>query len=288
MIDDQAKYLRQSVEQHQDNKKGHTIAVVSGKGGVGKSNISVNFSLELINSKKSVLLIDLDVGMGNVDILLGLNAKHTVVDMIKQRMPIEAIIERGPNNISYVAGGKTLEHMFKMTNEDASYFLNQYEKVQQMYDFIIFDIGAGASEDSMFFVLAADECFVVTTPEPTAITDAYGMIKHIIKLNQTIPIYLIMNRMTSMKQGKQSIERFQKVVKHFLNYDVHALGYLPDDKRVTQSVIRQIPLLIENNRSPMAKGIRQMTHHYLTKKNADNINTKPSFIQKFKQLLMKR
>lgn len=288
MNEDQAKYLRQSLEHHMNNKKGHTIAVVSGKGGVGKSNISVNFSLELINYKNSVLLIDLDVGMGNVDILLGLNAKYTIVDMIKQRMPIESIIERGPNNISYIAGGQTLEHMFTLTNDDANYFLKQYERVQQMYDFIIFDIGAGASHDSMFFVLAADECFVVTTPEPTAITDAYGMIKHIIKLNQTIPIYLIMNRATSMKQGKQSMKRFQKVVKHFLNYHLSALGCLPDDKQVTESVIRQTPLLIEKSRSPMAKGIRQMTHHYLTEKNTDNVYVKPSFIQKFKRLLMKR
>lgn len=288
MSNDQAKYLRQSLK-HQDNdKKGHTIAVVSGKGGVGKSNISVNFSLELINQQRSALLIDLDVGMGNVDILLGLNAKYTIVDMIKQRMNIEAIVEKGPNNISYIAGGKNLEQMFTLTRDDANYFLNEYEKIQQLYDFIIFDLGAGVSQDSMFFVLAADECFVVTTPEPTAITDAYGMIKHIVKLDETLPIYLILNRMTSMKQGKQAMKRFQNIVKQFLNYELRALGYLPDDQRVIQAVIRQTPLMLFNHRSPMAKGIRLMTHQYLTEKTGEPVQVKLSFIDKFKQLLSKR
>lgn len=288
MKDDQAKYLRRSLE-HQDKiNKGHTIAVVSGKGGVGKSNISVNFSLELMNQQKKVLLIDLDVGMGNIDILLGLNAKYTIVDMIKQRMSIDKIIEKGPNDISYIAGGKSLEQMFSLTKNDADYFLKEYEYIQQSYDFIIFDLGAGVSQDSMFFILAADECFVVTTPEPTSITDAYGMIKHIVKLNDTLPIYLILNRITSNKRGQKTMERFQKIVQQFLNYHLTPLGYLPEDHRVMQAVIRQTPLILTNSRSPMVKGIRQMTRHYLVEKEGEAEKAKPSFIERFKQLLTKR
>ncbi|HLS06497.1 MAG TPA: MinD/ParA family protein [Bacillota bacterium] len=288
MNHDQAKYLRQSLKQKLNDHKGHTIAIVSGKGGVGKSNIAVNFTLELINQQKSVLLIDLDVGMGNIDILLGLSAKYTIIDMIKQRMPIDTIVERGPNNISYIAGGNTLEQLFALSNDDANYFLKQYENIQRYYDYIIFDLGAGASQDSLFFILASDECFVVTTPEPTSITDAYGMIKHILTLDQTIPIYLIMNRMTSKKQGEQTMKRFQNVVKQFLNYEVQALGYLPYDPKVTDAVMKQTPLLMNRKRSSMARGIRQMTHHFLTKKRTDNHNNKLSFIDKFKLLLTKR
>src|SRR5690625_894568 len=251
MMNDQANDLRHLLKNKTINRAGHTISIVSGKGGVGKSNIAVNFSLELIARKQSVLLVDLDVGMGNIDILLGLTAKKTIVDMINQRLFIEDIIEQGPNNLSYIAAGSGIEKIFSLTNDDANYFLKEYKKIQRLYDYIIFDIGAGVSSDSMFFVLSSDECFVVTTPEPTAITDAYGMIKHLVSLNDSIPIYLIMNRISSLKQGKQSMMRFQKVIKQFLNTHVYALGYLPYDHRVTRSVIDQVPLQITHKRSLM-------------------------------------
>lgn len=288
MMNDQAKQLRHMLKNKSADRSGHTIAIVSGKGGVGKSNIAVNFSLELIDRKHSVLLVDLDVGMGNVDILLGLTAKHTIVDMINRRLLIEDIIEQGPNNIAYIAAGSGIEQIFTLTNDDANYFLNEYGKIQHLYDYIIFDIGAGVSNDSMFFTLSSDECFVVTTPEPTSITDAYGMIKHIVKLNKSIPIYLIMNRISSVKQGKQSMKRFQDVVKKFLNIHVHALGYLPYDQKVTRAVMNQVPLQILHKRSLMVEGIQQMTDHYLTQRTDDNINYTPTFIQRFKLFLSKR
>src|SRR5690625_3460111 len=288
MMNDQAKHLRHMLENNSINRSGHTIAIVSGKGGVGKSNIAVNFSLELIARNHSVLLVDLDVGMCNIDILLGLTANKTIADLINQRLLIEDIIEIGPNNIAYIAGGSGINQIFSLTKDDANYFLKEYEKIQHLYDYIIFDIGAGVSSDSMFFILASDECFVVTTPEPTSITDAYGIIKHIVKLNNETPIYLIMNRISSLKQGKQSMMRFQKVVKQFLNVQVHALGFLLYDQMVTRAVINQVPLQITHKRSLMAEGIQQMTDHYLTQRTSDNLNYTHTFIQRFKLFLSRR
>src|SRR5699024_12389340 len=117
-------------------------------------------------------------GMGNIDILLGLQAKYTIFDMLRQRLSIQDIIERGPKELSYIAGGSGINQLFSMSKNDANYFLNEYEKLEHMYDFIIFDLVIGVSYDSMVFIKGTDECFVVKTPEPTPIADTYAMIAH--------------------------------------------------------------------------------------------------------------
>src|SRR5699024_9701876 len=156
------------------------IAVVSGKGGVGKSSISLNFSLELLRREKKVLLMDMDIGMGNIDILLGLNPKYTVMDMFIHRLSIHDIIETGPNSLAHLAGGRALNTCFTMHQTRQAYFFQHLGQLAQLYDYIIFDMGAGETNDSLFFITTPDECIVVTTPEPTSITNAYRMIKHIV------------------------------------------------------------------------------------------------------------
>lgn len=287
MINDQATNLRKKLRNQSNDVPAKTISIVSGKGGVGKSNIAVNFTLELLDQQKKVLLFDLDVGMGNIDILLGLQATYTVIDMIQQRLSIHDIVEYGPKNLAYIAGGSGATELFSMTEADADYFLHEYEKLQTEYDYIIFDLGAGASNDSLFFIRASDECIVVTTPEPTSITDAYGMIKHIVNYDQKMPIYIVMNRSTTPRSGQQAVEKFQKVVDHFLDRQVHSLGVLPDDKLVSTAVMRQTPVTILNRRSPIARSIQQMTFTYLglpSKTSQGHL----TFMQKIRQLFKER
>src|SRR5690625_2101589 len=240
MKHDQAAHLRRKINHTNKKNHGKTISIVSGKGGVGKSNIAINFSLELMNNRKKVLLFDLDVGMGNIDILLGLQAEYTVIDMLEKRLSVYDIIEHGPYNLAYIAGGSAINKLFSMDEAEANYFLEQYNELQHDYDYIIFDMGAGATNESMFFILASDECFAVTTPEPTSITDAYGMIKHIVNYKPKMPIYIIMNRCSTQKNGQKAMNRFRQVISRFLHIDGHPMGVLPHDKIVSMAVMRQI------------------------------------------------
>ena len=287
-MNDQAEGLRRLWNRPENKKRSKTISIISGKGGVGKSNIALNFSLELIKNKKKVLLFDLDVGMGNIDILLGLHAKKTVIDMFQDHLSIHEIIERGPRELSYIAGGSGLNHFFTMNQEKQNYFYEQYHSVMEMYDYIIFDIGAGATKDSLSFVLASDECIVVTTPEPTSITDAYGMIKHVIHHQPDMPIYVIMNRSITLKEGKQSLERLNQVISQFLHIDIDMLGVLPDDSGVSKAVRKQVPFVLLNEKTAISMAVKQVTVNYLSGSKNRNQFRYTSFVQKLKQLLAER
>ncbi len=292
MFEDQASSLRKKLKQDNplpDLKQAKTVSIISGKGGVGKSNVALNLSLELVSQKNRVLLFDLDIGMGNIDILMGVPARKSIVNLLQNYERIEDIIETGPKGLGYIAGGSGLNELFSLNKESKDYFFEQYHKLVSSYDYIIFDMGAGATKDTMSFILASDECIVVTTPEPTSITDAYGMIKHIVSNNQDMPMKVIMNRASSIKEGERALQRFREVVMRFLEVNVNALGILPDDKHVSQAVIRQIPYTIFNENAPVSKAMKQLVYHY-----TDNLphdfqqSGRKTFLQKLKQLMTER
>ncbi|SDQ60229.1 MinD/ParA family protein [Virgibacillus salinus] len=285
---DQAASLRRQLEISKDPRQARTIAVVSGKGGVGKSNVALNFSLELLNQDKKVLLLDLDVGMGNIDILLGLHSEKTIVDMFTGHLSVHDIIETGPRGLAYVAAGSGLTDLFMMDQEKRDYFYQQYDELVKMYDYIIFDMGAGATNDSLSLILASDECVVVTTPEPTSITDAYGMIKHILNKQRNMPISVIMNRSASVKSGYQALDRFQRVVTQFLDVEIQKLGILPDDKIVSTAVIRQIPYVLLNEKAAVSKAIKEIVNNYTSYGTEYQQQKSTSFVTKLKQFMMER
>lgn len=281
---DQAEKLRNHVQKQLSAK---TIAIISGKGGVGKSNTILNFSIELQKQGKQVLLFDLDVGMGNIDILLGSDTANTIVDLFNDFMPIHDIIESGPKGLSYIAGGSSLSDIMDIDHHRLDYFFQQYELLVKDYDYIFFDMGAGVTETSLSFVLASDECMLITTPEPTAITDAYSMIKQVINKQRTMKMSFIMNRCESIKDGKIASQRFQEVVKRFLAVDINVLGMLPNDKTVHTAVIRQIPYTILDKAAPVTKAMHHVVLTYLQGRQS-TIVSKGSFVQKLKRLLTVR
>jgi flagellar biosynthesis protein FlhG len=285
MIYDQAESLRRKIETTKHELHAKTISFVSGKGGVGKSSIAVNFSIELSSQGKKVLLVDLDIGMGNVEILLGLQANKTIVNMLEDQIPIYDIMEIGPNNLHYIAGGSGLTNLFSIDQLKMDYFLAQYEKVVQMFDYIIFDMGAGATQSSIDFVLASDECIVVTTPEPTSITDAYSMIKYITGFNKEMPIYVVLNRSDNIKKGLMTVNRFQKLISQFLGIEMKFLGILPEDKAVSSAVIRQAPFVIDNSKSAISKSIKQLTDNYQNRLGGNTVKESSTFVERLKGLL---
>lgn len=284
---DQAESLRIKLQQKKTSAiKTTSIAVISGKGGVGKSNLSLNFALSLQKQGKSVLLFDMDIGMGNIDILMGVASQHTIVDMLNEELSINEVIKEGPNGLAYISGGSGLSSIFTMKYEKIDRFFEQLQLVFSKYDYVIFDMGAGMTNESLQFLLAMDEIFIVTTPEPTSITDAYAAMKYIYSYNKSIPYYIVVNRAQSENEGKQTLQRLSNVVTRFLNKETIQLGILPDDKTVSKAVSHQIPYLIYSPKSTISKAIEGLTSRYITNTEYNNGSDKGhSLITKLKRLI---
>ncbi len=286
---DQAENLRKRLLAKQNIHK-KSIAVISGKGGVGKSNFSLNFSLSLSNRGYKVLLFDMDIGMGNIDILMGTSSKHSFVDLFENDLSIRDLIIQGSNQLSYISGGTGLSGLFKLDEQKFTYFVDQMNDILPEYDFLIFDMGAGISEESLQFLLTVDEIIVITTPEPTSITDAYSAMKHICSVSKTIPFYLIVNKVLSEKEGLETINRIDQAVKNFLNKETIKLGCLPDDKIVIRAVRHQVPFLLFSPKSTISKAIEEVVRKYIhTQLPSGNSATLPSgFISRLRHLMKKR
>lgn len=288
-MNDQAQNLRRKLSKannHQHLAK--TISFISGKGGVGKSNIALNFSLSLQERQKKVLLIDFDIGMGNIEILLGMPAKKSIADMFASYLSMTEIIQRGPYGLDVMSGGFGLTSVFRLDTGKKEHFYKEYEALMEKYDFIIFDMGAGVTEDSLFFILASDECIVTTTPEPTSITDGYGMIKHVVSKEPDMPIHVVMNRSLSRTSGLQALQRFQQVIRNFLNKEVSLIGNVPNDKLVQEAVIKQVPFTLMNKNASVSRAVADMAENYLLNKTISDEKSSVSFIQKLKRLVGKR
>ncbi|WLR52355.1 MinD/ParA family protein [Bacillus tianshenii] len=285
---DQAESLRLKLKKQSNQNEAKAIAVVSGKGGVGKSNFSLNFALGLSNKGAKVLLFDMDIGMGNIDILMGLNAKHSIVDLFEHNLPIRDIIEIGTGNLSYIAGGSGMTNLFKMEEDRYQYFLDQLDSVFEEYDYIIFDIGAGISQESLKFILSAHELVVVTTPEPTSMTDAYAMMKYIHLRKEDIPFYLLVNRTYDERQALQSYNRLQRVCEQFLKRKLQYLGDLPDDRSVLAAVSKQTPFLLYDERSAASQAMREIIKRYENSSFKVEGTSRHGFISKLKRFLKER
>ncbi|SFM31957.1 flagellar biosynthesis protein FlhG [Gracilibacillus orientalis] len=282
---DQAAKLRQKLRDVHSHYHAKTMAIVSGKGGVGKSNIALNFSLSLASKGKKVLLFDLDVGMGNIDILLGKSSNYSIINLFENKLSIYDIIEVGPNSLSYIAGGSGQEHIFYLDEEKLQYFIEQLELLLAEYDYIIFDLGAGVTRETIHYILAVDECILVTTPEPTAMTDAYSMIKQVL-LQQPIKFQLIVNRSKSKKQSIDIMNRMNSAVKRFLDHDVIPLGTIPDDSAVTDAVLAQQPFIIHNPKSKASVAIENVSNHYLGEPSKKSDNS--GFLKRLRKLMTER
>ncbi|MFO6495444.1 MinD/ParA family protein [Bacillus sp. z60-11] len=287
---DQAESLRKRMEERLFEppavyrKKAKTLAVISGKGGVGKSNLSLNTALALSEKGKNVLLIDLDVGMGNIDILIGRQSLYTMMDVLNQKMPFDRAVSTGPKGVRYIAGGTGLNTLFELSREKWSFFLQELSAVMGDFDHVLFDMGAGLSKDQLPFVLAADEILVVTTPEPTSIMDAYSAIKHLALTRQKLQMKVVVNRCTSQKDGISAFLRLSKTVNAFLQENLAYAGPIPEDSIVSKAVVEQLPFLMKNPRSKPSRAVYLLADSLLEDDNKDPGETR-SFIDKLSSFL---
>ncbi|AMA72687.1 MULTISPECIES: MinD/ParA family protein [Aneurinibacillus] len=291
-MSDQAQRLREklsvrsaaSSSYSSKTAKTRVIAVTSGKGGVGKSNVSLNFALCLQQKGQKVVLFDMDVGFANIDVLMGISTRRNIVDLIDKRLSIWDIIERGPNDLEFVAGGSGLSQIFELDEIKLHYFFEQLTHLHGYADTIILDTSAGMSKDTLRFLLAADEVILVTTPEPTAITDAYALVKMAHSQKYDIRFNIVVNRAVGGKEGKVTGEKLVLVAREFLNLEMNMLGFIYDDVHVSKAVKKQQPFCLAYPRSKAANCIRNLTEAYLTGGKEANTEGMKGFISRLRVL----
>ncbi|KZE09626.1 MinD/ParA family protein [Priestia aryabhattai] len=289
-MNDQAAVLREKVlKKHQNSLRNcKTIAVLSGKGGVGKSNLSLNLSLALTKQKQRVLLFDMDIGMGNIDILIGQTASYTMVDLLEKKLSIQQIIKKGPEDLAYVAGGTGISSVFEWSPSDLAHLIQELSSLTNQYDYMIFDMGAGMSESVLKFLKAVDEMIVVTTPEPRSITDAYAAIKLAASYSVSAPVRLIINKTLSDKEGNETYERFNRAVQQFLNISISLLGIVPNDQAVQKAVNCQMPFLLQNPTSKASVSLIEMVNILIPQDNRITAKNEGMFIRRLKRFFLER
>lgn len=264
MINDQAKKLRQLVAAlNKSTHQGVVAGILSGKGGVGKSVFSLNFAISLCRLKKSVLLVDLDVGMGNIEQMLGKSAGLSIADCIHDKLRLEDVIFKGPDNLSCIAGGSSLGDLFRFDEQNLEAFVDQIEEIRWHYDYVLFDFGAGVSDNMLHFLLAAQQIILITTPEPPAMADAYSALKILLHHNMNLNVHCVVNMVDNFQEGKDTWIRLSQAANRFIGTDVSWLTALHRDKAVLRSVREQVPCVVQAPRSRYSVEMRLLAASFL-------------------------
>ncbi|MCL2230840.1 MAG: MinD/ParA family protein [Treponema sp.] len=259
-MEDQAEKLREIMKRKKDGavKSAHTgkspvkpsekariITVTSGKGGVGKTNLSVNMALAFARLGKKVVVMDADLGLANVNVMLNMIPKYNLYHVIKKQKTIREILVETEYGISIVAGASGFSQIANMGEEDRRDFISELDSLSNA-DIIIIDTSAGVSSNVLDFIAAADDAVIITTPEPTAITDAYGIIKIIATEYDSLNmgLKLVVNRAKGAAQAKSVADRMINIAGQFLNLKVDYLGFIYDDSTVQHAVLRQKPFMV--------------------------------------------
>lgn len=266
-MEDQVKELQELMRDVKPSKsksaskdhKTRIIAITSGKGGVGKTNLAVNMAIAYAQIGKKVILIDGDLGMANVNVLLNIVPQYNLMHVINKQKKMSEIILDTEFGFKFIAGANGFSKIANLSVDELDNFAKEFASLSNA-DVIIIDTGAGIANNVLQFVAAADEVYVVTTPEPTAITDAYGIIKIITTelVNRDLNLKLLVNKVHTADEGKKISERIINIVGQFLNYKVDYIGFVYADPVVEQSVIRQKPFMIVNPTSKPAQCVKHI------------------------------
>ncbi|MDR2786298.1 MAG: MinD/ParA family protein [Treponema sp.] len=232
-------------KQGREGKKNRIITITSGKGGVGKTNVSVNMALAYARMGKKVVVMDADLGLANVNVILNMIPKFNLYHVIRKQKTMREIMVDTEYGISIVAGASGFSKIANLSEEERQNFIEELNTLSSA-DIIIIDTSAGVSNNVLDFIAAADDAVIITTPEPTAITDAYGIIKiiatEIDSLNMGLK--LVVNRARSVAEAKKVADRMTSIAGQFLNLKVDYLGFIYDDTTVSHAVLRQKPFMV--------------------------------------------
>lgn len=264
---DQAERLREIVRGAGNKNlinQTRVIAVTSGKGGVGKTNFSVNMGIALAKLGAKPLLVDADLGLANVDVIMGVLPPYNLGHVILGEKKITDVMINGPAGLRVIASGSGVYKLANLSEKSLEQCLLELNEIEKYADIMIIDTGAGLSKNVLKFVLAAGEVVIVTTPEPTAITDAYGLIKVVASSDPNTLIWIVVNMVKNDSEGSQVVDRLSTVSKRFLGVDLLPLGYIPYDPIIPRAVKEQQPFIISHPRSMAGQSVDQIARNLLS------------------------
>ena len=252
---DQAEQLRNIIKAGNVSRPvARVITVTSGKGGVGKSNTAINLAIQFRKMGQRVIILDADFGLANIEIMFGAVPKHNLCDLIYQGKNIREIITWGPMEVGFISGGSGIAGLSNLSREYLVYIIQNLAQLDAIADVIIIDTGAGISDAVLEFLVASGEIILVTTPEPTSITDSYSLLKalrrHARFSENATRIKVMANKVDSAAEGQTLFNKLNAVVSRYLKLSISYLGSVPQDNQLTRAVMQQMPVSLQ---SPTAK-----------------------------------
>jgi len=253
---DQADKLRQLAAQGKMARAPLKVfAVTSGKGGVGKTNIAANMAVLAAKSGKRVLVIDADLGLANIEIILGLKPRYHLGDILSGEKTLDEVLVPGPHGISLLPAGSGVQSLTQLTDAQKMLFVNALDPLEELFDIVIIDTGAGIGENVLFFVGAAQEAILVVSPEPTSLVDAYATVKVLSQQAGVRNFSVIINPVVDELPARGIFQKLTTVTNRFLTAKVRHLGYVPRDENFHRAIMAQRPICDLFPSSPASRAL---------------------------------
>lgn len=249
---------KKNLKKDRSKKRAKVISVSSGKGGVGKSNFTINTAIAMSKKGYKVAILDADIGLGNIEILTGINMKHSISDIIFNNRNILNIIEEGPEGVKLISGGSGLQELAIMDGDNFEKVIHELMNLDDLFDYIFIDTGAGISRSVIDFIMASDAVAIVTTPDPTAIMDSYVLIKSLTSSEYSGGINIVTNFVKGSGEGRSIYEKLNSVSQKFLDIKIDYLGYINRDDVVSSAVRSQKPFIMSHPRKRASKQIEEI------------------------------
>ena len=290
---DQAEQLRNIIKASSQPQRplARVITVTSGKGGVGKSTTAINLAVQFKKMGQRVIILDADFGLANIEVMFGAVPKHNLCDLIYQGKNIKEIITWGPMDVGFISGGSGIAGMSNLSIDHLSYIIKNLSELDEMADIIIVDTGAGIADAVLEFLVASGEILLVTTPEPTSITDSYSLLKalnrHPRYSREASHIKVIANKVENGQEGRSLYEKLDTVVARYLKIPITYLGMVPQDTQLAKAVMQQMPVSIQNPDSKSAQAYEVLAAK-LMNKELNKTLTKRGMAAFFSHIISKR
>lgn len=291
---DQAEQLRNVIKQKSQEVPPHTARVVtitSGKGGVGKSNIAVNMAVELRKMGNRVIIFDADFGLANVEVMFGAVPQYNLSDLIYRGKSIREIITTGPMDIGFISGGSGIAGLNNLSKDQIIYFVHCLAELNELADVIIIDTGAGISDSVLEFVIASPEIILVTTPEPSSLTDSYSLLKALYRnpafSKEKAKISIVANKVANVEEGEVVYSKLNSVVSQFLSGKIDFLGMIPQDQELENAVRGQKLVTVEAPKAISSRAFEILADNYINNEH-EMITIHKGITQLFINFILRR